>query len=116
LSGVGRVSVDSAEPFDKFGRIWRVTYLSNSGDVPLLRHYGTSSLQGTNVSLNISESVKGSFGEHNVVVNGLKEGGTCASRICAENEAGVGPCYPMALSVSSPPVPLSLQLGAVTKS
>ena len=116
LSGVGRVSVDSAEPFDKFGRIWLVTYLSNSGDVPLLRHYGTSSLQGTNVSLNISESVKGSFGEHNVVVNGLKEGGTYASRICAENEAGVGPCYPMALSVSSPPGPLSLQLGAVTKS
>ena len=125
LSGVGRVRVESAASSVKFGRTWRITFLSNSGDVPLLRHHGTSNLQGTGASLNIFEKVKGSIGDHFTVVTDLEEGRTYASRVCAENEAGVGPCtgasntfgvYPLVLSVSSPPGPPLLQLGDVTKS
>ena len=55
LSGIGRVSVDSTDPADTFGQVWVITFLSNPGDVPLLRHYGTSNLQGTGASLNIRE-------------------------------------------------------------
>jgi hypothetical protein len=125
LSGVGRVRVESATSSDKFGQTWRITFLSNSGDVPLLRHHGTSNLQGTGALLNIFEKVKGSIGDHFTVVTDLDEGRTYASRICAENEAGVGPCtgasntfgvYPLILSVSSPPGPPLLQLGDVTRS
>lgn len=55
LSGVGRVRVELAASSVKFGRTWRITFLSNSGDVPLLRHHGTSNLQGTGALLNIFE-------------------------------------------------------------
>ncbi|KAL7541113.1 LOW QUALITY PROTEIN: hypothetical protein ACHAXR_012985 [Thalassiosira sp. AJA248-18] len=127
LSGIGSISVDSAEPPEKFGRIWLITYLSNSGDVPLLRHHGTSNLQGTGVSLNISEKVKGSSGQQHIVVNDLEEGILYAGRMYAENDAGAGPytttsqsfgggIHPMALSVSSPPGPPSLVAGIITKS
>lgn len=125
LSGVGRVRVETAASSDKFGQTWRITFLSNSGDVPLLQHHGTSNLQGTGAFLNIFEKVKGSIGDHFTVVTDLEESGFYASRICAENEAGVGPCtgasdtfgvYPLILSVSSPPGPPLLQLGDVTRS
>jgi len=119
--------VNSIEPSKKNGKMWLITYLSNPDDVPLLRHYGTSNLKGTTVSLNIREKVKGSFGQHHVAVNGLEEGVIYAGRIYAENEVGVGPyttasqtygggIYPMARSASSPPGPGSLALGIVTKS
>lgn len=57
----------------------------------------------------------------------MKEGGIYASRIYAENEAGVGPyttasqafgggIHPMTRSISSPPGPPSLAVGIITKS
>ncbi|KAL7554112.1 hypothetical protein ACHAWF_017504 [Thalassiosira exigua] len=128
LAGIGRIKVDLMEPpTNYFGRVWLVTYLTNSGDVPLLRHGGTSQLQGTGVSLNVREKVKGTQGQQHVVVTGLEEGGVYAARIYAENEAGVGPSttesqalgggvHPMARSLSSPPGPPFLEAGIVTNS
>mmetsp|Transcript_19739 Transcript_19739/g.42930 ORF Transcript_19739/g.42930 Transcript_19739/m.42930 type:complete len:985 (+) Transcript_19739:2-2956(+) len=127
LSGVGRVSVDVTEPSDKFGQLWLITFLSNADDVPLLRHQGTSNLQGTSVSLNIREKVKGSSDQRHVTVDGLEEGRIYAGRIYAENEAGIGPyttasqasgrgIHPIAHSVSSPPGPPTLEAGIITKS
>ncbi|KAL9181119.1 hypothetical protein ACHAXT_009924 [Thalassiosira profunda] len=118
LSGVGHVAVETSEPSDKFGRVWRVTFLGNAGDVPLLQHSGTSNLQGTGVSLDVREKVKGSSGQQYVEVDGLEEGAAFASRIRAENEAGAGPWTssdPVSLSIASPPGPPSLESGIVTK-
>ena len=126
LSGIGRVSVDSTQHSDKFGLVWIITFINYFEDVPLLRHYGTFNLQGTGVSLIIQERVKGSSGQQHVDFHG-EEGGTYASRIYAENEAGIGPyttasqalgggLQPLSRSLSSPPGPPSLSVGTVTRS
>ena len=123
LSGVGRVSIESTIPPERFGRVWLITFLSNSGDVPLLKHHGVADLSGSGISLSIYEKAKGTHGQHHIVVDGLDEGKTYAARISAENEAGTGlsndqilGVYPMARSVSSPPGPPMLELGIVTNS
>jgi len=129
LAGIGNVSVTSSEPSDndKFGKIWTITFLSNSGDVPSLNHYGTSNFDGTNVSLDIREQTKGELGDQYVIVSGLEEGSVYASRMYVENEAGVGPfttldqmfgggIHPLTRLVSSPPSPPSIELGIITKS
>ncbi|KAL7442689.1 hypothetical protein ACHAXH_009869 [Discostella pseudostelligera] len=124
LSGVGRVSVESTNPPNRFGRAWLITFLSNSGDVPLLRHHGTADLLGSDVTLSIREKVKGTHGRHHILIDGLDEGNTYSARISAENEAGIGlstssqvlGVFPMARSVSSPPGSPILELGTVTKS
>ena len=128
LAGIGRVRIDLNESSDgRYGRMYLITFISSSSDVPLLKHHGTINLEGTNVSLEISERVKGTAGQGHIVVGGLDEGGVYASRIHVENEAGAGPStftsqafgggvHPLARSVSSPPGPPSLELGTVTKS
>ena len=111
---IGSVSVDRATTTG--GNVWTITFLSNLGDVPLLRHNGLHNLRGTNVSLEILEKVKGSLGSQHIVVKDLQEGEMYAFRIAAENEAGMGPYTTVAKVASSPPESPNLASGIVTKS
>jgi hypothetical protein len=116
LPGVGRVHVELITPSTSFGSIWSVTFLTNSGDIPLLRHFGTSNLQGTSVGLEIREVVKGSIGDHHVVVDDLEPGQSYAVRVRAANGHGYGPYTTLARTLSSPPGEPSISIGRVTKS
>jgi len=113
---IGRVNVDNIPSPNAYGSIWTITFLSNLGDVPLLQHNGMLNLRGTNVSLTITERVKGSLGPQYIVVKNLDEGQMYAARVSAGNEAGFGPYTSVARIASSPPESPSLSLGIVTKS
>ena len=114
---IGRVNVVRIQPPpNTYGCIWTITFLGNLGDVPLLQHNGMMNLRGTNISLTVTEKVKGSLGPQHVVVDNLEEGRMYAARISAGNEAGLGPYTSVARVASSPPESPSLSLGIVTKS
>ena len=127
LPEVGRIQVESMPLFDNFGHIWTITFLTNSGDIPLLRHFGTSSLQGTGVALKIREVAKGSNGDHHIIADNLDVGVAYAVRARAVNDYGYGPyttisqpsgsgVHPITRIVSSPPGHLPITTGRVTKS
>ncbi len=116
LATIRSVSVEKIQPLNTYGSIWTITFLSNLGDVPLLRHKGLLNLRGNNVSLTITEKIKGNMGPQHVIVSNLEEGRMYAARIAAGNEAGFGPYTSVARVASSPPESPSLSLGIVTKS
>ena len=127
LPGVGRIHVESMPlPFN-FGHTWSITFLSNPGDVPLLQHFGTSSLRGSGVALNIREVVKGGIGDHHIIADNLDAGLAYAVRVRAVNEHGYGPyttssqtlgsgVHPITRIVTSSPGRPSITAGRVTKS
>ncbi|KAL7444023.1 hypothetical protein ACHAXM_009254 [Skeletonema potamos] len=113
---IGRVNVDKIPSPKAYGSIWTITFLSNLGDVPRLQHNGILNLRGTNVSLTITEKVKGRLGPQHVVAKNLDEGRMYTARVSAGNDAGFGPYTSVARIASSPPESPSLSLGIVTKS
>eukprot|EP00956_Cyclotella_meneghiniana_P022416 scaffold42451_cov66-Cyclotella_meneghiniana.AAC.3 len=128
LPGVGTVHVESRNPIGHYGVVWTITLLSNSGDVPLLQHSGTSSLQGTAVTLDIREVTKGTDGAaRHMIVNNLDADETYAVRVRAMNDYGYGPyttasqavgggIHPIVKTASAPPGKPSISAGRVTKS
>ncbi|KAL7514942.1 hypothetical protein ACHAXN_013076 [Cyclotella atomus] len=127
LPDIGRVQIESENLSSSYGHVWTITFLSNSGDVPMLRHFGTSSLQGTGVTLEIQEVVKGSVGDRHIIVDNLDAGIAHSVRIRALNDYGYGPyttlsqtmgsgVHPLAMTVASPPGEPIISTGRVTKS
>ncbi|KAL3797523.1 hypothetical protein HJC23_009887 [Cyclotella cryptica] len=126
LPGVGCVRVERAHHPIKYGFVWSITFL-NFGDVPLLRHFGSSALHGTGVTLDIREATKGTVGERHIIADGLEAGQAYAVRVRALNDLGYGPhttssqkfgsgVLPVAGITASPPGSPNLSSGIVAKS
>ena len=118
LPSIGKVSVSLAlPPQDRFGSVWTVTFLDNRGDVPLLRHHGTSNAStGGNLSLFITEKIRGGSDQLSHLVEGLQLGNQYSARIAAENSAGIGPYSSVtSQTLATPPDKPHASLGTVTK-
>ncbi len=67
----------------------------------MLRHFGTSSLQGTGVTLEIQEVEKGRAGDHHIIVDNLDAGIAHFVRIRALNDYGYGPYTTLSQTLGS---------------
>lgn len=88
LPAVGRVNVtQSSNAY--FGTTWTVTFLSNIGDMPLFI-VDYSSLTGTDPEVKVTEVMKGSPIDFEVVIDGLTPSQEFYSRAFARNANGYG--------------------------
>lgn len=88
LPGMGRANVTLAAN-DQFGVTWMVTFLSNIGDMPLLLVDGLA-LVGTNANVQVTEIVKGSEVDFELVIGDLNPGEDYYVRAFARNADGYG--------------------------
>jgi hypothetical protein len=93
LSTVGIVDVSREEY--SYGYKWAVTFKTNLGDIPLMLLDASPTagfeLEGTDISLTIEETVKGSFGSLVNIGADLETGRKYAARVAATNSMGQGP-------------------------
>ncbi|KAL7473049.1 hypothetical protein ACHAXS_013421 [Conticribra weissflogii] len=121
LPGVGHVRVQRTNPQNQHEIGWLVTFLSNSGDVPIMKNGGTSNLEGRSVSIDILEKRKGNAGPRSIMVDNLQTGASYSARIRAENAVGAGPYITsrnnqILRNLAIPPGSPELSYGVVTKS
>ena len=101
LPTIGRVQVErvSAIPF---GYTWTVSFLSNVGDLPLIK-VDESLLTGTDKTVKVIETKKGQQPVFETILDGLSTGEFYSVQIRAMNAKGYGP------SADSTPLSLAVQ-------
>lgn len=72
------------------GYSWTISFASNVGNLPLIAVADTSTLMGTDKSVQVTEVVQGNSGLNDIVVGGLDNGKRYASRVYALNTKGSG--------------------------
>ena len=79
---VTRIKVDG-------GLMWFVTFVSNMDDMKMLMASNEMDINGSNVKITITESIKGKPADNFMIAANLKPGSKYVARVLAINEAGI---------------------------